>query len=93
MRFYIIGMSAKMIELDQETYDRLAALSAREGKPMDELVKAWTETAILAAGLIRDLDERDANLAALKEKERAARAKVHGFSARENLPRDQLYRD
>lgn len=86
-------MGIKPVMLDEETYERLEALSKREGMPMDELVKAWTETAVLAAGLIRNLEESDARIADLKAREQAARAKVSGFSAQENIPRDQLYRD
>jgi predicted DNA-binding protein len=79
--------------LDDETYERLEALSERSGRPIDELVKAWTESAVLAAGLIRNLDERDARVAELKAREQAARAKVTGFSVKDNVSRDQLYRD
>jgi len=79
--------------LDDETYERLEALSKREGRPIDELVKAWTETAVQAAGLIRNLEERDTRIAELKARELAARAKVSGFRAEDNIPRDQLYRD
>lgn len=79
--------------LDDETYERLEALSERAGRPIDELVKAWTESAILAAGLIRNLDERDTRLAELKAREQAARAKVTGLYVKDNVSRDQLYRD
>lgn len=85
-------MKFRSIPLDDETYERLEALAEREGKPVAELVKAWMESALLAAGVVRTLNERDIEREALQLKERAARAKVQGFSARDNLARSDLYR-
>ncbi len=85
-------MKFRSIPLDDETYERLEALAEREGKPVAELVKAWMESALLAAGVVRTLNERDIEREALQLKERAARAKVQGFSTRDNLARSDLYR-
>ncbi len=86
-------MKFHSIPVDDETYERLEALAKREGKPIGELVKAWMESALLAAGVVRNLHERDVRREALQLKERAARAKVQGFSARDNLERRDLYRE
>jgi predicted DNA-binding protein len=85
-------MSTRAIPLDDETFERLEAVAAREGKSVDELVKVWMEDALLAAGVVGGIKDKQADREALKLRERAARAAVHGFSARDNLSRSDLYR-
>jgi predicted DNA-binding protein len=86
-------MAERSISLDEKTFKRLAALSEQEGKPVSEIIREWTETAVLASQVVQRLNERDAARAALKARERAARAQISGFSARDNISRDLLYRD
>lgn len=85
-------MAERSISLDEATFRRLAELSEQEGKPVADLIRDWTESAVLAAGIVERLNARDAARAALKARERAARTQISGFSAGDNLPRDQLYR-
>jgi predicted DNA-binding protein len=85
-------MAERSISLDETTFRRLAELSEQEGRPVADLIRDWTESALLAAQIVERLNEKDAARAALKARERAARTQVSGFSARDNLARDQLYR-
>lgn len=90
LKLYIYCMSARTIQLDEETYARLAAQSQRDGKSIEELVRElaahrWPPES--SNDNFGDLQIED-----LLTRERSARSQVRGFSASDNVPRERLHR-
>lgn len=82
-------MSAWTIQLDEETYARLAAQSQRDGKTIEQLVRELAEHRWPPESSNDNFG--DQQIEDLLARERSARSQVRGFTASDNVAREQFY--
>jgi hypothetical protein len=70
------------VSVDDETYRRARMVAAARDTSVSALVRDF----------LRDLPAGESEFERLKRLEAEARKRITGFSAADNLPRDELYR-